>query len=106
MKIQADYFYVGASKYDFKSDSGEQMRGCKVHLVPLETASGDSKTGFEPVSINAAYEFFDECYKLSGMQTHTFEINVEVTAKGAKMRVLRCIGRATQPKPKEQGAAA
>lgn len=104
MKIQADYMFVGASKYDFKSDSGEQMKGCKVHLIPLESARGDNKTGMEPVTLNADYAFFDEAYKLSPFQTFTFEIDVQVTAKGAKMRLLGCIGRATQPKPKESAA--
>lgn len=92
MQTTNRYFYVGASRYDFRSEKGEQLRGAKIVLIPLEMAKRDNVTGYQVEILNADYDLFDKVRGLQVMKPYEFLLDIDMTGKNPRVRVLAVNG--------------
>ncbi len=57
-RIEKTMTIIGASQYDFKSDEGQHLQGCKLTAaVPADVTRGN-KLGFDVIKVPADFEIF------------------------------------------------
>jgi hypothetical protein len=102
MQTTVNYIYLGATSYDFKDENtGRQVKGSKICLVPTEMAKKENVTGFGVDLINADFELFAQCRALQPMKVYEFSVDIDLAGKIPRVRVLGILGEAR----KEQKAS-
>jgi hypothetical protein len=68
------YLVLSAKRYSFKNDDGDQVSGCTVQYLDLEggVSNEQNRRGFEPLTITAAPEAFDQFTHLPGFYALDF----------------------------------
>lgn len=98
MQTVARYIYLGASCYNFSDEKGKDIRGAKLFLVPTEMAKKENVTGYAVDVINADYGLFAQCRTLHPMKAYDFNIDVDLSGKIPRARVLGIIGEVQKEK--------
>lgn len=93
MQVTQKYIFAGASCYDFVDrQTRNSVMGSKVHLLPMEMPRKDDTHGYLVEVFNADYALFSELRKLQPMKPYEFGIDLDVSGKNIKARVVSVIG--------------
>ncbi|WP_281837954.1 hypothetical protein [Cardiobacterium hominis] len=101
MQTVSRYIYVGASCYSFTDEkTGRPVQGAKLFLVPTEMAKKENVTGYAVDVVNAEYGLFAQCRALQPMKVYDFNMDVDLSGKTPRVRVLGILGEAQKEQQK------
>lgn len=93
MQVNQKFIFVGASCYDFEDrQTRKPVIGTKVHLLPMEMPLKDNTHGYLVDIFNADYVLFSELRKLQPMKPYEFILDLDVSGRNSKARVLGVVG--------------
>lgn len=99
MQTVSRYIYVGASSYSFTDEkTGRPVQGAKLFLVPTEMAKKENVTGYALDVVNADYGLFAQCRALQPMKVYDFNMDVDLSGKTPRVRVLGILGEVQKEK--------
>lgn len=64
LKLNAHVLHV--SRYDFKDDSGKNIKGCTVHVLDGSIDNTDDARGTKPMKLQGAFDAFRDFEALPG----------------------------------------
>lgn len=92
MRVPQKYIFAGAYCYNFNDrQTRKNIRGTKVHLLPLEMERADDTHGYIVEIVGADYSLFDDLRKLQPMKPYEFLLEVDVAGK-KKPRIISVAG--------------
>jgi hypothetical protein len=93
MQVTQKYIFAGASCYDFEDrQTRKAVMGSKVHLLPIEMPRKDDTHGYLVEVFNADYSLFAELRKLQPMKPYEFLLDLDISGKNIKARLVNVIG--------------
>lgn len=100
MQTVSRYIYVGASCYSFTDEKGRPVQGAKLFLLPTEMAKKENVTGYAVDVVGADYGLFAQCRALQPMKVYDFNMDVDLSGKTPRVRVLGILGEAQKEQQK------
>lgn len=93
MQVNQKYIFAGASCYDFEDrQTRKSVMGSKVHLLPMEMPRKDDTHGYLVEVFGADYALFNELRKLQPMKPYEFVLDLDVSGRNVKARVVGVAG--------------
>ncbi len=83
MQFQKKLLLIGGSRYNFKSDDGQQISACKFNTVdPDEVAKDENNAGLYVGELKGDYALFEKLRILKPLKYYNFTL--DLTMKGQK----------------------
>lgn len=89
MEVHKQLLFIGSSRYDFKTNDGEQLKGAKINVIDVgQVSQGPDKHGFLLSEMMLPFELFKKSEKLAPMKMYNFNLSIEIDGKKVKVSVI------------------